>query len=239
MRTATRQQKIEIHAGKGEHVPAILQIPDALAPVPAVLLLHGFSSRKEWLADSIGVALTRQGVASLAIDLPLHGSRARAPEQVSMENPLALVRIWRLALREATAAVRFLVGHPDIDAARLGLGGYSLGAYLALFLAAENADVRAVALVAGGDLPHGIPMERLVRAAANPLKAVRALRGRPLLMVNGRGDRTIRPAQATALFEEAREPKELVWYEGGHWPPPSVINDVARWLASEIEARSP
>ena len=50
----------------GELVPAIFQSPDATGPFPAALILHGFSSDKERMADSIGRALLARGVASLA-----------------------------------------------------------------------------------------------------------------------------------------------------------------------------
>ena len=222
----TSRQLLEI-----DTVPGILQLPNAAERAPAVLLLHGLNSRKERLADTIGRSLLARGVASLAIDLPAHGGRDEGSEAISLQNPLALVRAWRRAIREADHGLEFLASHPDIDVERIAIAGYSLGAYLALFVAAENPDVRAVALVAGGDLPQGIPMEKLVRSAADPRKAVRELNGRPLLMVNGRNDTTILPAQATALFEYASEPKELVWYAGGHWPPERVTRDVAEWLA--------
>jgi hypothetical protein len=226
-------RELLLDAGKKEQVPAILQLPST-SPSPAVLLLHGFNSHKERLAGSIRAALLKRGVASLAIDLPSHGARERALSDISLQNPLALIRMWKLALHEAGAALRFLAGLPEVDATRIAIGGYSLGAYLGLFVAAQAAEVRALALVAGGDLPPGIPMERLVRATVDPRKAVRALDGRPLLMMNGQSDRTIQPAWATALFEAANEPKELRWYVGGHWPPPAVIHEVADWLASEI-----
>jgi fermentation-respiration switch protein FrsA (DUF1100 family) len=68
----------------------------------------------------------------------------------------------------------------------------------------------------------------------DPLRAVRKLRGRPLLLVNGRRDTTTRPAQAERLFAYAEEPKQLSWYEGGHWPPPSAIDDAAAWTAERL-----
>ena len=40
--------------------------------------------------------------------------------------------------------------------------------------------------------------------------------------------------QARALFEAAGEPKELRWYEGGHWPPQSAVDQVADWLAAQL-----
>src|ERR1700710_3148906 len=139
----------------GEAVPAILQRPIIDRRVPGVLLLHGFSSNKNRMADSIGRALLRHGIASLAIDLPLHGTREGGIEGLSLRNPLALVQKWRLALREADAAIGYLERHPAIDASRIGIAGYSLGSYLSVIAASSNRTVRAIALAAGGDLPPG------------------------------------------------------------------------------------
>jgi len=200
------------------------------------LLLHGFGSSKEQLSNSAGRALARRGIASLAIDLPLHGARAGGVEELTLRSPLTLVRNWRLAIREAGDAIQSLAEHPAIDPRRLGLVGYSLGAYLGVIVAAENPRVRALVLAAGGDLPERTPFASLVRAMADPARAVRALAGRPLLMVNGRYDRTVRPEQARALFEAAGEPKEIRWYPGGHWPPQSVIDEAAAWLAVQLDA---
>jgi dienelactone hydrolase len=219
----------------GEPVPSILHLPRSSERVPGVVLLHGFSSRKERMADSIGRSLRDRGVASLAIDLPLHGTRDGGLEGLSLRNPLDLVQKWRLAVREASAAIRYLADQPAIDRRRLGLAGYSLGAYLAVMVASEIPLVRAVALAAGGDLPESTPFAALVRTFADPRKAVRALAGRPLLMVNGRFDRTIQPAQARALFDAAGELKEIQWYDGGHWPPPAAIEIVADWLADRLQ----
>jgi hypothetical protein len=218
----------------GEPVPSILQLPRSSDRVPGVVLLHGFSSRKERMADSIGRSLADRGVASVAIDLPLHGTRDGGLEGLSLRNPLDLVQKWKLAVREANAAIRYLSEQPAVDPRRLAIAGYSLGAYLAVIVASEAPLVRAVALAAGGDLPETTPFAALVRTFADPRKAVRALAGRPLLMVNGRFDRTIQPAQARALFEAAGEPKEIHWYDGGHWPPPAAIEIVADWLADRL-----
>jgi len=91
-----------------------------------------------------------------------------------------------------------------------------------------------VALASGGDLPAETPFASVVRAAADPLRAVRKLAGRPLLMVNGRLDRTIKASQAERLFAAAGDPKEMRWYNGGHWPPPSEVEFAAEWLAGRL-----
>src|SRR5436189_4946412 len=81
--------------GDTERVPAIFLLPHAHAPAPAALLLHGFGSRKERMADSMGEALVRRGVAALAVDLPLHGERAGSHQQLSAANPMQLISTWR------------------------------------------------------------------------------------------------------------------------------------------------
>jgi dienelactone hydrolase len=219
----------------GEEIPAVLTLPKSNAPVPAAVLLHGFSSRKEQMADSMGRALERFGIATLAIDLPLHGAREQGVEGLSLRSPLALVQKWRLAVRDGHQALQFLAGHAAIDPKSIGIVGYSLGAYLAVSIAADSRLVRAVVLAAGGDLPERTPFAALVRTIADPIRAVRALSGRPLLMVNGRFDRTIQPSQATALFDAAGDPKEIRWYQGGHWPPARAIDEAAEWLASRLK----
>ena len=219
-----------------ERVPGAFLVPSGAGSAPAALLLHGFSSSKERMAHSVGRALQQRGVASLALDLPFHGERDGARGEIPYRNPLALVAAWTTAVRETRAAIEWLAAQPGIDGARVGVVGYSLGGFLALMTAAEEPLVRVVALAAAGDLPDTTPYVALVRRAVDPLRAVRQLRGRPLLLVNGRRDTTTRPAQAERLFAYAEEPKRLSWYEGGHWPPPTAIDEAAAWTARELGA---
>jgi fermentation-respiration switch protein FrsA (DUF1100 family) len=228
------RETLELDFGGDELVPAIFQRPAANAP--AVLLIHGFSSQKERVADSIGRNLAELGVASLATDLPLHGNRIGAAkvEETWIRHPMALAQQWKLAVRESHAALEYLALRPEVDPARIAIAGYSLGAFLATVVAADDGRVKLVALVAGGDLPESIPFMPVVRRIAGPLRSVRSLNGRPLFMMNGRRDRTVKPSQAQALFDAAREPKELHWYDGGHWPPDSALSAVASWLADRL-----
>jgi fermentation-respiration switch protein FrsA (DUF1100 family) len=218
----------------GDAVPAILLLPDAAEPAPGALLLHGYSSRKEHMADNVGRALLEEGIASLAVDLPLHGDRHDPLQAQSARNPLAVVRLWRTGLKEAGLAARYLGARGEVDAARLGVAGYSLGSFLAVQLAAGDPKVRAVVVAAGGDLPAGTPLATVARTVADPLRAVRKLAPRPLLMVHGRDDRTVRADQAERLFAAAGEPKELRWYPAGHYLPPAAIQYAAEWLGARL-----
>jgi dienelactone hydrolase len=228
---------LELEAER-ERVPAILLLPDATnvrtSRCPGALLLHGFTSRKERMTEGIGRALLSRGVATLAIDLPLHGEREGSIDDLSLRKPLQLIGAWRLALAEARQALDYLSELAAVDPQRLAIVGYSLGSYLAVVVAAEDARVRAIVLASGGDLPEQTPFTSLVRAAADPLRSVRKLGGRPLLMVNGRYDRTIVAAQAERLFAAARDPKEMYWYNGGHWPPQHAIDHASAWLSERL-----
>ncbi len=225
---------------KGEPVPAILLLPNAPAQqrVPGVLLLHGYSSSKEQMAESMGRALLRCGVASLALDLPEHGHRRTSEEDLNLRNAIKVAQVWRLANDESHQALRFLAQQSGIDSDRIGMVGYSLGAYLAINVAVDPC-VRVVMLAAGGDLPEDMPFVSVVRKFVNPLKAVQKLGGKPLLMVNGSRDAMIKPAQARRLFEAAPEPKQIVWYNGGHWPPAPEVQSAAQWLATVLRDQAP
>jgi dienelactone hydrolase len=215
----------------GEQVPGILIRPSAVHRAPAALLLHGLSSTKERMADSIGRALGTRGVASLAIDLPLHGERAGDVRDLSPLRPFAVIAQWKLAVTDAIAALDFLAEHRSVDGSRLAMVGYSLGAFLAVQLAGDDSRIEGVALAAGGDLPDGIPFEKVVRTVADPVKSIRRM-NKPVLMINGQFDRTVTPSQARRLHDAAREPKTVRWYRGGHWPPQSELDAAADWIAS-------
>jgi uncharacterized protein len=229
------ETELTYRLGDGHRVPALLLTP-AAAAAPAALLLHGYSSRKEEMAGPVGRALLARGIASLAIDLPLHGTRSDPVQAQASRNPLAMMQLWRAALSDARLGLEYLAARRDIDARRLAVVGYSMGSFLAVALAADEPRVRALVLAAGGDLPQHTPFAGVARMVADPLAAVRRLRGRPLLMVHGRRDRTVLPEQAQRLFDAAGEPKELRWWDAGHYLPAAASGDAADWLRHRLDA---
>lgn len=193
------------------------------------------------MASSVGRTLLGYGIASLAIDLPLHGARTSGPAGIpaaELRNPILLARRWRAALAECRDALRVLTNLPEVDPKRIAIVGYSMGSFIALMLGADDPSVRALVLGAGGDLPADLPFGPVIRTLVDPVRAVRRFAGRPILLVHGRHDRTILPEQAARLFDAAGEPKRLLWYNGGHWLPDSAIRDAVRWLASALGVRT-
>ncbi len=218
-------------------VPGIFLIPRSPQPVPAVLLLHGFSSSKERLSSTMGRSLGARGIASLAIDLPLHGDRDDALIDRARANPLALVKEWNKALGEAKGAIEWLALQKEINPRCISIAGYSLGSYIAIQTAANVSRVSSVILAAGGDLPE-TPWTNMVRMMSNPLKSAKSLKGKPLLMLNGKFDRTIVPEQAERLFAAAAEPKEIKWYPAGHVLRQEAADDAASWLSRIYDSKT-
>lgn len=219
----------------GADVPSLMLRPDTDAPVPGVLLLHGYSSSKEVLSNSMGAALAMRGIASMSFDLPMHGSRDDEMFEEAKTNPFGLLQHWKRALVEAKDAIEWLSTHEAIDPDRIGVAGYSLGSYIGLQTAAAEKRVRCVVVAAGGDLPP-TPWTSMVRMVTDPLTAAKKLKSRPLLLLHGVNDRTIRPEQAQTLFDAALEPKTIKLYQSGHLLPPEAADDAAAWLAEQLEA---
>jgi len=147
------------------------------------------------------------------------------------------VKHWRTALSEARDAVRWLLDDQRIAPEQVAAIGYSLGGYVALETAAREKRVSAVVLAGSGDLPDS-PWIRMMRTMADPMAAVKSLKGRPLLMLHGRVDRTIIPAQAERLFAAANEPKKFIWYDSGHVLPAAAADAAAEWLRSLFPSRA-
>ena len=234
LRGGAREIHLSYRVDDDHPVPAILLLPQSEAPVAAAVLVHGYSSRKEHVAEPVGKALLERGIASLSLDLPLHGTRADPVQKQSMFDPVGVVKLWRHALADVRLGLRYLGARPEVDAKRLALLGYSMGSFISVVIAADDPAVRALVLAAGGDLPEGTPFSGIARMVADPLRAIRAFEGRPLLMVHGKRDRTVTPAQARRLFEAAREPKEILWYDAGHYLPAEASRAVADWLAVRL-----
>jgi carboxymethylenebutenolidase len=107
---------------------------------------------------------------------------------------------WADAVRDAVGYARSL---PEVDGDRVGLVGFSLGAFLALTVAAEE-DLRIAAAV---DFFGGLPEEKWEGLKQLP----------PTLVFHGDRDQTVPVRQAEALRDwltEHRVPGEVKVYRG-------------------------
>lgn len=120
-------------------IPGVLTLPEGDGPHPAVLLIHGFASQKDEVGNfyaRLAQQLAARGYASLRFDFPGSGDSTA---------PFTLNNI-PYQVYEAKLAFEYLAQAEGIDAARLGVVGFSLGGIVGTHLAADDARVQALVL---------------------------------------------------------------------------------------------
>jgi pimeloyl-ACP methyl ester carboxylesterase len=142
-----------------QQVPAVLWLPaEPAGRCPLVLIGHGGAGHK---LDESRVTLSRlyatqYGCATVAIDGPWHGERARPGDRdapaIANEVVDSMVADWRAVL-DAVSAI------PEVDGARVAYGGMSMGTMFGIPLVAAEPRIGVAVLGLCG----------LVRADGEPL----------------------------------------------------------------------
>jgi alpha-beta hydrolase superfamily lysophospholipase len=185
--------------------PADAQIGDR----GAVLLLHGLrvdgtSLEREarWLAAA--------GFTAFVPDAPHHGGRhsevlATMPDALTLEGHRILLRILREARDEIPRLVDHVLGlgHPHVTVV-----GVSMGALIAL--AAATIEPRLAAIVSILGTPDWTPRDGVVpedlaaAVAESPHRRLGTFPPRPLLLLNGSRDDSVRPGPARDFVASLR-----------------------------------
>ncbi|MEO6012784.1 MAG: dienelactone hydrolase family protein [Devosia sp.] len=137
-------------------VRGLLTRPKAAGPYPAILYGHSHGGRydigadelldgREYLLDPLGPVFARAGYLTLAIDMPVFGER-----RFTSEGSASKALLWHgkslfgKMLSDHRAALDYLLTRPDVDQARIGAFGISMGCSLSYWLAALDERVAAV-----------------------------------------------------------------------------------------------
>lgn len=213
----------------GSRVPAILYLPDPLPKgrkLPAFIVVNGHGGDKyAWYAFATGVSFARGGAAVLTYDQAGEGERSATRQSGTRDHDklkgdeLLARRLAGLMITDVMQAVSFLAARPEVDAQRIGAGGYSMGSFVLALAGAVEPRLRACVLVGGGNLDpvggywdgskpmcQGWPYQSLAFLDDRPavLYALHAARG-PLMIWNGRADTVVRmPATQDAFFDDLR-----------------------------------
>ncbi|MCS7314972.1 MAG: exo-alpha-sialidase [Bryobacterales bacterium] len=146
------RRKIAFLSEAGDWTPAWLLLPRARrGRMPAVLCLHQTTPIGKDEPAGLGGhpdlhyarELAERGYVTLAPDYPNHGEYKFDPYAAGYAS--AVMK----GIRNHMRAVDLLASLPEVDAARIGVIGHSLGGHNALFLAAFDTRVRAVATSCG------------------------------------------------------------------------------------------
>jgi pimeloyl-ACP methyl ester carboxylesterase len=115
-------------------IKGTLALPDSGATGAAVVMLHGFGSSRDEVGGLFAMQaadLSEKGIASLRIDFRGYGESSGDMADTTLEGLVS----------DASIARGFLAGIDGVDAARIGVIGYSFGAAVAMLEPDEFASV--------------------------------------------------------------------------------------------------
>jgi dienelactone hydrolase len=150
-------ERIGIESSDGTQIRGILTRPASDGRHPAILYAHAHGAKYEIGADELtegrpallsplGPVLARAGYVTLCIDMPTFGTRQQPVESAAAKALLWYGKsLFGQMLSEQAGAVGYLAGRPDVDPARIGIFGLSMGATIAYWLGAVDERIAAVA----------------------------------------------------------------------------------------------
>ena len=206
--------------------------PDIIQRRPAVVLLHGAGGNIGFWLDRIAPFISLAGVAIFAPSYFERTGTTRADPETILDG--RHVPLW---LETIADALTHITAQPNVDPSRIALLGISLGAFLAIALAAQTPDLRklrAIVEISGG-LPG--PYAPTVLTSDFP----------PTLILHGEADTVVPVSEAYKLdraLTDARVPHQNHIFPGeGHWfslgAQGAILRDAAIFLAQHLTPHSP
>jgi dienelactone hydrolase len=237
---------------KGGEVPALVVVPKGRGPFPGVIVQHGLPDTKEGMLPA-GIDLARTGAVAILIDAPFN-----RPQQGRVRSdPLTFTpkdRDEQIQLVvDLRRAIDVLVTRPDVNNKQVAYFGVSYGAAMGGLLAGVEDRVKAYVLAvgdgglvshfAGADDTDGplqaLPaqdQERWLQAMRpiEPINFIGQAAPATLLFLAGTKDDSIPQQDARRFHQAASQPKEVRWYEAGHFLNCTARQDMMVWLARHI-----
>jgi fermentation-respiration switch protein FrsA (DUF1100 family) len=200
-------EEVTLSASDGERLHAWFLPGGAPAPV-TVLFLHGNAGNISHRFDKLAV-LHALGADVLIVDYRGYGRSTGRPDEDG-------------TYRDADAAYEHLTGRRALDPRRVVLYGESLGAAVAVDLAARGAvgglimeSAFSSAVEVARELFPFLPASLLVRNRYDNVAKIGAVRA-PVLLLHSRDDEFFGWHHPQRLYEAAHDPKRLIELRGGH-----------------------
>lgn len=150
-------ERLVFRSSTGEPIRGILVRPPGEGPHPAILYAHSHGGRyeigadelldgREYLLSGLGEVFARAGYVTLCLDMRCFGQRNGETESAASKALLWHGKsLFGQMLSENAAALTWLATRPDVEPARLGMFGISMGSTLSYWLAAVEPRLKAIA----------------------------------------------------------------------------------------------
>jgi dipeptidyl aminopeptidase/acylaminoacyl peptidase len=222
-----RRERLSFQSTPGVRVTGILFQGAAAAGTkpPGLILLHGGSQKGKDGAGMIqlGALLSRAGWTVLSLDMGYFGERSTEllttfsdkEKHDKLYNQPSVYLGWvTQTVKDVRRGIDLLVEQRGVDARRTGIVGASRGAILATIASGVDRRLSPVLLQFAGHFDAG---ENNHLPAACPANYIARIAPRPVLMINGTEDSDmIKDRAVEPLFKLARQPKQIIWTDGGH-----------------------
>lgn len=218
---------------EGITISGQLYLPAGKTPHPTVCVCHGIPAHIPTPGDSgyplLAERICREGFAVLIFNFRGTGASGGNLDILG----------WT---RDLKAVIDYLCTLPEVDKSRLSLLGFSGGAAVSIYVAAEDSRISCAASCAcpaeftfifESDDPRSIidhfrsigaiRDESFPRSAeewlngfklVRPIECVAEIAPRPLLLVHGSQDETVDVSHAHRLYDRAGEPKQIIIVSG-------------------------
>jgi dienelactone hydrolase len=234
---------------EGGRTAAYVVAPSNGAKGPGILFVHWYepesttSNRRQFLQQAPELA-SRLQATSLLIETMWSEPKWFATRNRDDDFASSVRQV-----RELRRALDALTVQPSVDASRIGYVGHDFGAMYGAVLAGVDDRVSAWALHAGtasfsdwfllGAKLSSEERRRVINRLAplDPVLYIAEASPSPVLLQFGAKDRYVPEDQAKALFDAAREPKSILWYDAGHALNDQAIRDRQEWLCRQLEPK--
>ena len=213
-----------------------LYLPGGKPPYPTVCLCHGIPAKNSD-PDDRGYPLLAEMICRHGFAVLLFNFRGTGDSGGNFD-----ILGWT---RDLKAVIDYLSTLPEVDSSRLSLLGFSAGAAVSIYVAAQDRRVssiaacaspaeftfftevddlqpiidhfRGIGIIRDKDFPCSAPEWLNGFRLISPIKYVAAVAPRPILLVHGSKDETIDVSHAYRLYDRAGEPKQIIIVNGaGH-----------------------
>ncbi len=225
---------------------------------PGAVVLHILGADFA-LSRFFAARLAQEGVAALFIKLPYYGERRAGGRRLLTNDLSRSLAAFGQGVGDVRRAAAWLRSRPEVDPARVGATGISLGGIVSALAAGLDPQIdRAALVLAGGGLGEilwGMPEAAGYRSLwrllgrtrddlialtrpVDPLTYAAGLRGKPVLMLNGNVDEVIPPGASVALWEAAGRPP-IEWFDCGHYSAVGYLLSAVRKTVAFLAAPDP
>ena len=199
-------------------------------PYPVVCICHGIPAGRPQDPGDGGYPLLAERICHQGFAVFIFNFRGTGTSGGNLD-----ILGWT---RDLKAAVDYLYALPEVDRSHLSLLGFSGGAAVSVYVAADDTRIsfvvacacpaefkfddpsplierfRSIGAIRDKDFPSSA--EEWIKGfkLVSPIKHVARIAPRPLLLVHGSRDETVNISQAYELFARAGEPKQIIIVNG-------------------------